>query len=156
MSLDTETFTRLLSSELDTSRELHNLLQQEVVALNDNQPSELERLNPLKQTAVVNLRAAAGRRLQWMTDNNLLHSPKSIEHPDLQQTPIALELWQALAAQYETTRQLSASLNEMVLTMRFRTQQKLKILHAQHNDPHLYNENGRAANALRVKQSIEA
>ena len=102
MSLDTENFTRLLSSELDTSRELHNLLQQEVVALNDNQPSELERLNPLKQTAVANLRAAAGRRLQWMTDNNLLHSPKSIEHPDLQQTPIALELWQALAAQYET------------------------------------------------------
>ncbi|MEQ3693841.1 MAG: flagellar export chaperone FlgN [Alcanivorax sp.] len=156
MSLDTENFTRLLSSELDTSRELHNLLQQEVVALNDNQPSELERLNPLKQTAVANLRAAAGRRLQWMTDNNLLHSPKSIEHPDLQQTPIALELWQALAAQYETTRQLSASLNEMVLAMRFRTQQKLKILHAQHNDPHLYNENGRAANALRGKQSIEA
>lgn len=156
MLLDTEKFARLLSSELNTSQELHSLLQQEVVALNDNQPSALEQLNPLKHAALANLRSSAGKRLQWMTDNHLLHSPKSIEHPDLKDTPVIRELWQTLAAQYETTRQLSATLNEMVLAMRFRTQQKLKILHAQHNDPHLYNENGRASNALRGNQSIEA
>lgn len=156
MSLDTDLFARLLSSELDSSRHLHELLTQEVVALTKNQPAELEQLNPLKQTALADLRMAAGKRLQWMTDNNLLHSPKSIEHPELQNTPLILELWQSLAGQYETTRQLSATLNEMVLAMRFRTQQKLKILHAQHNDPHLYNENGRATNAHRGKQSIEA
>lgn len=156
MSLNTDTFTRLLSSELDSSRVLHNLLQQEITALSDNHPDQLEQLNPLKQNALANLRTAAGTRLQWMTDNHLLHNAKSIEHPELQNIPAIRTLWQDLAAQYEATRQLSARLNEMVLAMRFRTQQKLKILHAQQNDPHLYNENGRASDALRGKQSIEA
>ena len=66
MSLDTDEFARLLSSELDASRQLNELLQQELSVVTSHQPMALDTLNPAKEKQVAILRASAGLRLDWM------------------------------------------------------------------------------------------
>lgn len=156
MPLDTAHFVRLLSSELDTATRLHDLLSQELDTLNTGDSAALQALNPAKQELLTLLRQQASERLSWMTASQLPHSAECLEAPDIATEPDIIDLWQHLAARYETNRDLSARLGDLVLAMRFRTQQKLKILHAQQNDPHLYNQQGQASGVSRGFRSIEA
>lgn len=156
MPQDTAHFARLLSSELDTASELHTLLQQELDALNSGNSAALGELNPAKQQLLMQLRQQASERLTWMSDQQLPHSSECLQRKDIATQPEIIRLWHMLSDAYEHNRDLSARLAEVVLALRFRTQQKLKILHAQHNDPHLYNEKGKASGVSRGYRSIEA
>jgi len=156
MSLDTDEFARLLSSELDASRQLNELLQQELSVVTSHQPMALDTLNPAKEKQVAILRASAGLRLDWMEANQLPVSSECLDHPDIATCKVIATTWQQLAACYESNREISARLSELVLALRFRAEQKLKILHARHNDPHLYNDKGKAAGNSTGFKSIEA
>jgi len=156
MSLDTALLARLMSSELDTSRQLYSLLQQEMDAVTHYRTAELDTLNPAKEQQVTLLKQHAGERLQWMKDHELPLSPACLKHEEIRNAPDIHPLWQQLAAQYDANRQLSERLSEMVLALRYRAEQKLRILHAQHNDPHLYNANGKTAGTHPGFKSIEA
>ncbi|GAA6145834.1 flagellar export chaperone FlgN [Thalassolituus maritimus] len=156
MSLDTDYFAQLMSSELDVSKQLFTLLQQELDAVQHQRTADLDTLNPAKAQQVADLKQQAGIRLKWMQSHELPLTPECLCHPDLQQNTSVLELWQQLAAQYDLNRQISERLSEMVIALRFRAEQKLRILHARQNDPHLYNENGKTAGANPGFKSIEA
>lgn len=156
MPLDTEHFARLLSSELDTATELHSLLSFELDALNSGNSDALGDLNPAKHQLLMQLRQQASERLTWMSDQQLPHSSDCLKRNELATDTEIVRLWHDLGDCYDNNRNLSAQLAEVVLALRFRTQQKLKILHAQHNDPHLYNEKGKASGVSRGYRSIEA
>ena len=155
MLLDTSPLARLMSSELDASRQLFTLLEQELEAVSHHRTSELDTLNPAKEHQVKLLKQA-GTRLEWMKDHQLPLSAECLQHEAIQSNPEIHPLWQQLAAQYEANRQISERLSEMVLALRFRAEQKLRILHARQNDPHLYNEYGKTAGANPGLNSIEA
>jgi flagella synthesis protein FlgN len=91
-----------------------------------------------------------------MKDHQLPLSAECLQHEAIQNNSEIHPLWQQLAAQYEANRQVSERLSEMVLALRFRAEQKLRILHARQNDPHLYNEHGKTAGANPGLNSIEA
>jgi len=156
MPMDTARFLELLSSELDTANMLHSLLTQELSALDQGDAGALEALNPAKQQLLNQLRGQASERLNWMSHQQLPHSSECLTATGIAAEPDIIDRWHELAACYEQNRSLSSSLGELVLALRFRTQQKLKILHAQHNDPHLYNEQGKASGHSRGFRSIEA
>lgn len=156
MPLDTATFAELMSSELTISQQLFKLLQQELDAVQQQNTTELETLNSAKAQRVNDLKEQAARRLKWMQFHELPLTPECLHHPDIVQNTSILDLWQQLAAQYDLNRQISERLSEMVLALRFRTEQKLRILHARQNDPNLYNEDGKTAGAQPGFKSIEA
>ncbi len=156
MLLDTSSLARLMSSELDASRQLFTLLKQELEAVSHHRTSELDTLNPAKEQQVALLKQLARARLQWMKDHQLPLSAECLKHEAIQNNSEIHPLWQQLAAQYEANRQISERLSEMVLALRFRAEQKLRILHARQNDPHLYNEYGKTSGANPGLNSIEA
>lgn len=156
MSLDSERLAGLMSSELDASRQLHALLQQELAALKAQQASDLDALNPAKNAAVGELQQAAGARLHFMKTHGLPLNKSCLDHDAMQQSARLQSLWQDLAAQYDANQILSEQLSELVLGLRFRTEQKLKILRARENDPHLYNQKGLASAHGTGSTSIEA
>jgi flagella synthesis protein FlgN len=51
-------------------------------------------------------------------------------------------LWQQVEAQYQANQRLSTKLSQIVLGVRLRTEQKLKILLGRQNEPYLYNQQG--------------
>lgn len=144
MSLNTEPFVRYLCTELDIAVQLYEVLNQELDVLKDLSLEALQALQPHKQQLLTQLQQTAEQRLQWMTQQQLPHSPACLQHDCLaahQDIPL---LWQQLADQYDNNRRLSEQLSQLVLQARHRTQQRLQILRGGNNDPHLYNEQGKA------------
>ena len=145
MSQDNDTLASLLEQELTLAVQLHQLMEQEHTALGANDLQALQELQPQSARQVEQLRNLASDRLQWMKDRQLPLASSCLDHPSLQPAANLRRLWQMLEEQYLRNQKLSEILSEIVLTARFRTQQKLKILRGQQNDPHLYNDKGKAS-----------
>ena len=156
MSQDNDTLASLLEQELALAVQLHQLMEQEHTALGANDLQALQELQPRSARQVEQLSNLASDRLQWMKDQQLPLAASCLDHPSLQPAANLRRLWQALEAQYLSNRQLSETLAEIVLAARFRTQQKLKILRGQQNDPHLYNGKGEAKNVQKGQGYIQA
>lgn len=156
MQSDTEFFAALLNTELKTTCTLHSVLQRELSALSAKDMDALKYLTPEKQTLLASLQQQAQQRLQWLTDQNLPHNHQCLLRQDLAAHAEIPSLWQQLIDQYEQNQHLSARLSEVVLSLRYRTQQQLKILHGRHNDPHLYNNEGKASGPALGNSCIQA
>lgn len=153
---DNEIFAQYLSSELQLTSALHQLLEQELAALSDNQLESLSSLQQEKSQQLQQLQQQANKRLQWMTEQQLPHSSTCLERPDLAADANITSLWQQLADSYKANQHTSAILTELVLTARHRTQQQLNILHGKQNDPHLYNANGKTNGVSQGQGYIQA
>ncbi|GGY39242.1 hypothetical protein GCM10011297_10560 [Bacterioplanes sanyensis] len=156
MSLNPEPLARYLHDELALNQRLQQLLHQEVDVLRQLQPEQLQPLQAPKQTLLAQIQQTANERLEWMTSQQLPHSPACLEHPDIANQDQILKLWQQLASAYDDNRQLSAQLTELVLVARHRTQQRLQILRGSNNDPHLYNEQGQAKGVNKGQGYVQA
>ena len=142
MQSDSQHFTQLLNSEQELATHLHQLLSDEKTALQSNDLARLQQLQPQRDTAIEELARRAKSRLTWMDDHQLPHSSECLTHPLLQDQPAVANQWQTLAEQYQRNHSLSEQLAEVVLQLRKRKREQLKILRGQQNDPHLYNQNG--------------
>ena len=156
MQSNTEFFAALLNTELKTTCTLHSVLQRELSALSAKDMGDLQRLIPEKQTLLASLQQQAQQRLQWLTDQELPHNNQCLQRQDLAAHAEIPSLWQQLIHQYEQNQYLSVRLSEVVLSLRYRTQQQLKILHGRHNDPHLYNNEGKASGLALGNNCIQA
>jgi len=142
MPANSELFAQLLNTELQHAEHLHQLLQQELQALQQQQLEPLANLQQPKTAALQTLQQHASQRLDWMTDQQLPHSSACLQRPEFAAHPDLAGLWQQLAAVYQNNQRLSELLAELVLTARKRTLQQLNILRGKQNDPQLYNANG--------------
>ncbi|MDF1762209.1 MAG: flagellar export chaperone FlgN [Oleibacter sp.] len=149
------TFSQQLSSELDICCTLNELMHQEMVALTQGKTDELSNLNPVKNTLVKQLRDVASARLTLMSDLGMAHSHDDFQRSTFATIPEIKALWQTLEQQYLTNSKLSETLQNIVLSMRYRNQQKLKILHGRQNEPHLYDNQGKSSDQLRGTRSIK-
>lgn len=156
MSQNNDTLASLLKQELTLAVQLHQLMEQEQSALGANDLQALQELQPQSAQTVEQLRNQADLRLQWMKDQQLPLAAACLDHPSLQPAANIRRLWQTLEQQYLRNQKLSETLAEIVLTARFRTQQKLKILRGQQNDPHLYNGKGQANHVPKGQGYIQA
>jgi len=156
MQSDTEFFAALLNTELQTTCTLHSVLQRELSALSGKDIDALQCLIPEKQTLLATLQQQAQQRLQWLIDQDLPHNNQCLQRQDLAAHAEIPSLWQQLIHQYEQNQHLSVRLSEVVLLLRYRTQQQLKILHGRHNDPHLYNNEGKASGLTLGNNCIQA
>lgn len=156
MHLDIDQFAHLLASELSLTTALQSLLKEESQALVSQNIEQLQALQPSKQAMLHNIQQSANNRLSWMTDHDLPSSPACLEHPLIQARADIATTWQALAASYAFNRDYSEHLSELVLKARYRTQQQLKILHGRQNDPHLYNQDGKASGLNRGLGYVQA
>lgn len=142
MSTASAQFEDLLHQEHMLADALHQQLELERDALAANDLQALQELQQHSAQAVENLRTHAAARLQWMQDHDLPISSECLNHPLVATAANIHRLWYDLEIQYHRNQTLSAALADVVLAARHRTQQKLKILRGQHNDPHLYNNKG--------------
>ncbi|WP_320821274.1 flagellar export chaperone FlgN [Thalassolituus sp.] len=156
MQSDTEFFAELLNTELKTTCTLHSVLQRELSALSAKDMDVLQRLTSEKKTLLTGLQQQAQQRLQWLTDQDLPHNNQCLQRHDLAAHGDIPSLWQQLIKQYEQNQDLSVRLSEVVLSLRYRTQQQLKILHGRYNDPHLYNNEGKASGLALGNSCIQA
>jgi len=156
MQSDTEFFAALLNTELKTTCTLHSVLQRELSALSAKDMDAMQHLTPEKQTLLANLQRQAQQRLQWLTEQDLPHNNQCLQRHDLAVHAEIPSLWQQLINQYDKNQHLSVRLSEVVLSLRYRTQQQLKILHGRHNDPHLYNNEGKASGLTLGNSCIQA
>lgn len=145
MNQDIDYFASLLRREYELAWQLHKLMEQEKDALADHNLQALNDLRHQSTVAIEQLRTQAGSRLQWMQHRQLPLSAACLDDPALQPATQLIPLWDQLESQYLHNRTLSETLAEVVLSARYRTQQKLKILRGQQNDPHLYNDKGEAS-----------
>ena len=144
MTLDTQTFLNFLQQEFDVAEQIHQLLLEEEQALSHATPQTIEKLNAPKLELVSQLQQLASSRLEWMTDNELEHSSRCLEHPLLSNNTKILELWKNLSEIYINNQQLSARLSDTVLAMRYRTEQKIKVLQGGQTGQPLYDAQGKA------------
>ncbi len=156
MSLNPEPLAHYLNEELALNQRLQLVLLQEVDILREQQPEQLHGLQEPKQTLLAQIQQTASDRLAWMTSQQLSHSPACLEHPAIANHGHIPSQWQQLANLYEENRQLSAQLSELVMHARFRTQQRLQILRGGNNDPHLYNEQGKAKGVTKGQGYVQA
>ena len=145
MTADAELLAEYLEQEYQLADQLYRLMQQERDALATNDLRALQDLQQQSASAVERLKQQASLRLQWMQEKQLPLASACLDHPSLQAHTPLRTLWQRLEQQYQRNQTLSESLADIVLTARYRTQQKLKILRGQQNDPHLYNDKGEAS-----------
>jgi len=141
----TDTFAQYLSTELQLTSALHQLLEQELAALSTNQLKPLAQIQQQKSILLEQLQQQADKRLQWMTHHNYPHTSKCIKRPEFADHETIPELWQQLGQSYESNQHLSAVLSELVLKLRKRTMDQMNILRGKQNDPHLYNANGKSS-----------
>jgi len=140
-----DTFSQLLSSELQLTRSLHQLLKQESEALSQAELEPLPALQQQKKTLLKQLQHQSQQRLSWMTEQQLPHSAACIERPEFATRDDIISTWQQLADSYERNQRLSEVLSELVLAARKRTLDQLNILRGKQNDPHLYNATGKTS-----------
>lgn len=145
MTADNITFAQLLTSELELTSALHQLLEQELAALQEQAMEPLSALQHTKSELLQQLQHQSQQRLDWMTQQQLPHSKECLERPDFAADEQLNQLWQQLGDGYEKNQQLSRVLGQIVLTARKRSIDLLNILHGKQNDPHLYNSNGKAS-----------
>lgn len=156
MNPDTALFETLLQQEHILAEQLYQLMQQEQQALAAEDLQALQELQPLSADALEQLRLHASNRLQWMQDHDLPHSAACLQHPSMQTAANIHRLWHALDLQYQHNQTLATTLSEVILSARHRTQQKLKILRGQQNDPHLYNVRGQTSRLKQGQGYIQA
>ncbi|UXD88278.1 flagellar protein FlgN [Thalassolituus hydrocarboniclasticus] len=145
MRTDTEQFAAFLQTELELATGIHTILEQERDALAASDLQSLQTLQQEKTLCLHQLQEHAANRLQWMKKSNLPQSAQCLQHPDIAAAANIPPLWQKLEEQYKQNQKLSIQLSDIVLHARHRTLQKLKILRGQQNDPHLYNDKGKAS-----------
>lgn len=145
MTADNMIFAQLLSSELELTSALHQLLEQELAALREQAMEPLSALQHEKSQLLKKLKKQSQQRLDWMTQQQLPHTKACLERPDFASDDTLQQRWQQLGDSYEKNQQLSRILNQIVLTARKRSIDLLNILHGKQNDPHLYNSNGKAS-----------
>lgn len=156
MLADNEIFAQYLSSELQLTSALHQLLEQELAALSNNQLEPLTALQTEKSQQLKHLQQQASERLKWMEDNELPLSSACLERPEIAANANLISLWHQLADSYKANQHTSAILTELVLTARHRTQQQLNILHGKQNDPQLYSAEGKAKGFSQGQGYIQA
>lgn len=145
MTADAEHLADYLEQEYQLAEHLYRLMQQEQDALASHDLRALQELQQQSASAVNQLQTQATLRLQWMQEQHYPLAAACLDHPSLQPAANLRRLWTRLEKQYQLNQTLSAVLAEVVLSARHRTQQKLKILRGQQNDPHLYNDKGEAS-----------
>lgn len=153
---DNEIFAQYLSSELQLTSALHQLLEQELAALSDNNLEPLSILQSNKSQQLQQLQQQAGKRLKWMEEKQYPLSSACLKRPEIAADENIISLWQQLADSYKANQHTSAILTELVLTARHRTQQQLNILHGKQNDPHLYGATGKAKGLTQGQGYIQA
>lgn len=146
MTLDCSFLAELLTQELTCAQNMMALLEQEKTALANDDLQALQALQQQSLNELQSLQDQASKRLAWFEQHQFPHSPEFLTHPDVVNAPEIVALWQALEAQYLQNRTMSEKLSDLVLTARYRTQQKLKILRGHENTANLYDEKGQAGN----------
>ncbi|MCB2385238.1 flagellar export chaperone FlgN [Thalassolituus alkanivorans] len=145
MSTDIALFAAFLQTELELTTGIHAILEQERDALANNDLQGLQTLQQEKALCLRQLQDHAEQRLLWMKASGLPQSAQCLQHPDIAAAANIRLLWSNLENQYKQNQKLSVQLSDIVLHARHRTLQKLKILRGQQNDPHLYNDKGKAS-----------
>ncbi|MCD8522554.1 MAG: flagellar protein FlgN [Saccharospirillaceae bacterium] len=155
MSTDIAQFSAFLQTELELTSGIHAILERERDALATTDLPGLQQLQQEKTLCLRQLQEHAEKRLQWMKDSGLPQSAQCLRHPDIAAAATISPLWHALESQYQKNQTLSVQLSDIVIQARHRTQQKLKILRGQHNDPHLYNDKGKASSLTQGQGYIQ-
>lgn len=145
MSTDIAQFSAFLQTELELTAEIHAVLERERDALAATDLHYLQQLQQKKTHCLQRLQEHAEQRLQWMKESGLPQSAQCLLHPDIATEANIHRLWFEVENQYQKNQHLSLQLSDIVLHARHRTLQKLKILRGQHNDPHLYDDKGKAS-----------
>lgn len=156
MAVNIAYFTELLEQEQQLVQKVYQLLQQEEQALTDNHLAQLQALQEQQQRSVTQLQQHAEQRLQWMQSQELPLSSECLLHPVIAQEENISRLWHTLSEQYLQNQKLSAKLAETTLGLRYRTQQKLNILHGRNNESDLYNKSGKPHSKTTGLSSIQA
>lgn len=144
MTLDTAKFLDLLQQESQVAEKIYQLLLEEEQVLSQPTPQAIEKLNTPKLELINQLQALATERLEWMTSQQLEHSSTCLEHPDLKDHAGIQSAWKNLSEIYINNQELSVRLSDTVLAMRYRTEQKIKILQGGQDGQHLYDAQGKA------------
>lgn len=139
MAPDANFFSALLDTEHQTLIALHDTLEQELEALAQDHLTDLEQLRQNNAALVQQLQKQSAARLAWMQEQGLALSAQCLNTPSLRDLQ---PLWLKLEAQYQANQRLSIKLSQIVLGVRLRTEQKLKILLGRQNEPYLYNQQG--------------
>ncbi len=145
MSTDIAQFSAFLQTELELVTGIHTILERERDALSASDIQSLQSLQEEKTLCLRQLQEQAAKRLHWMKSSGLPQSAQCLQHPDIAAAASIRPLWFGLEKQYKKNQTLSVQLSDIVLHARHRTLQKLKILRGQQNDPHLYNDKGKAS-----------
>ena len=139
------TFAHLLSSELELTSALHQLLEQELAALQEQAIEPLSILQHKKSELLQQLQNQSRQGIDWMEQQQLPQTKECLKRPDFAADDHLQQQWQQLGESYEKNQKLSQVLGQIVLTARKRSIDLLNILHGKQNDPHLYNSNGKAS-----------
>lgn len=137
------TFAQLLTSELQATQTLHQLLEQELAAFSNRELEPLANLHKQKSQCLSKLQSQSRQRLEWMTEQQLPHSRECLTRPEFAADDQIQQVWQQLASSYEANQRISEVLSEMVLKARKRTIDQLNILRGKQNDPQLYSATGK-------------
>lgn len=139
MPPDADFFTALLNDEHHILLALHSAMESELEALDQDSLDDLERLRQESAALVQRLQQQSVDRLKWMKEHQLPLSAQCLDTDGLQ---TLRPLWLQVEAQYQANQRLSTKLSQIVLGVRLRTEQKLKILLGRQNEPYLYNQQG--------------
>lgn len=156
MVLNSSDFLNLLEQELLATQHITQLLQQEHEQITEQELDNFEALQAQKKIALTALRQQAQLRIQWLEQHNLPLSASALAHFNDQNTQYLHDLWQQLENSYQQNQQLSAKLGELVLILRHRAEQRIKILYGRTDESALYDQYGQAGNNGRGRQSIQA
>lgn len=156
MTLNTSELLLLLEQEFACLQELGQQLEQEKLAIENNDLAQLEELQPQKNIALKRLQQQANTRLEWLQKHQLPLSNDCLSYFNDQDSNTLVPLWKKLEDKYHHNQQLSATLSEIVLILRHNTQKQIKILHGQFNDAPVYNQLGKKNGLGLGRQSIQA
>lgn len=156
MTPNTSFFVQLLEQELDCLSQITEQLGKEEVAIIDSNLEQLEVLQPHKSALLKQLQLQANKRLDWMKEQQLPLSNECLQHFSNDDANSLTPIWKKLEAEYQHNQTLSAKLSEIVLILRHKTQNQIKILFGQLNDNSVYNQQGKENSVGLGKHSVQA
>lgn len=134
----------LMSSELDTCRQVYSILKLELDSLQEQSIEVLTQLTKRKESEISKLKELANQRINKVCQLTGKTDQAEVDWQTFSSYKSIIELRDSLRLQYTDNKRLSEQLLNLTYRLNHRVKQKLELLRGNKENTKLYSEKGKA------------